>query len=75
MQIKIQDNKYKHKLPASGEVMFTGGKLLGQFDGPAADGQYISIQGDKIKKKLILVITYINCEIIVQLLFQAMHCW
>ena len=31
--------------------MFIDGKLLGQFDGPAADGQYISIPGDKVERQ------------------------
>ena len=63
MQIKIQDKKYKYKLPASGEEMFTGGKLLGQFDGPATDGQNISIQGDKIKKKINFDQNFLNLKI------------
>jgi len=48
------------QLPASGEEMFTGGKLLGQFDGPATDGQYISIQGNGMLAGRYLIIQMDN---------------
>jgi hypothetical protein len=34
-------------LPADGSKMFTGGQLLGTFEGPGTDGQVIHIQGVK----------------------------
>merc|ERR1712212_1460180 len=48
------------QLPASREEMFTGGKLLGQFDGPATDGQYISIQGNGMLAGRYLIIQMDN---------------
>ena len=34
-----------NKLPTSGSKMFSGGTLLGRFDGPATNGQLIRISG------------------------------
>ena len=33
------------ELPTSGEEMFTGGQLLGTFEGPATSGQIVQIEG------------------------------
>jgi hypothetical protein len=34
-------------LPTDGSQMFTGGRLLGSFQGPGTDGQIIQIQGEE----------------------------
>ena len=41
-QVRVSD-----QLPASGQQMFTGGRLLGRFEGPAENGQKISITGQQ----------------------------
>ena len=41
------------ELPTSSEKMFSGGTLLGRFDGPAANGQMIRISGRKDQSLLI----------------------
>ena len=38
------------KLPTSGEEMFTGGQLLGTFEGPATSRQIVQIEGQEILK-------------------------
>ena len=40
--------RISNELPTSGSEMFSGGTLLGQFAGPASDGQHIIISGQKM---------------------------
>ena len=42
---KNVDVRVADELPTSASQMFSGGSLLGQFDGPGADGQHIIITG------------------------------
>jgi len=39
------DVRISDELPTSGSKMFSGGALLGHFDGPATDGEHIIISG------------------------------
>ena len=39
------DVRISDQVPVSGSQMFSGGKLLGHFAGPATDGQLINIEG------------------------------
>merc|ERR1719193_1101877 len=48
------------QLPASGDEMFIDGKLLGQFNGPATDGQYISIPGNAMMAGRYLIVQMDN---------------
>jgi len=50
------------QLPASGGEMFTGGALLGQFDGPVANGQTISITGDEMLAGRYVIVQMDNGE-------------
>jgi hypothetical protein len=47
-------------LPTSENKMFTGGQLLGTFEGPASDGQIIQIDGSEVLKGKYLVIQESN---------------
>ena len=42
---KNVDVRISNELPTSASQMFSGGSLLGHFDGPGADGQHIIITG------------------------------
>ena len=42
---KNVDVRVANDLPTSASQMFSGGSLLGQFAGPATDGQHIVISG------------------------------
>ena len=42
VNVRISD-----ELPTSGSKMFSGGSLLGHFDGPATNGQHIVISGEE----------------------------
>ena len=42
---KNVDVRVSDQLPGSASQMFSGGSLLGQFTGPATDGQHIIISG------------------------------
>ena len=42
------DVRISDELPTSGSQMFSGGTLLGQFSGPATDGQHIIVSGQKL---------------------------
>ena len=44
------DVRISDELPTSGSQMFSGGTLLGHFDGPATDGQHIIVSGQKLLK-------------------------
>jgi hypothetical protein len=39
--------RVSNELPTSSQQMFTGGRLLGNFEGPAENGQKISIRGQR----------------------------
>ena len=41
------DVRISDELPTSGSKMFSGGSLLGHFDGPATNGQHIVISGEE----------------------------
>ena len=41
------DVRISDELPTSGSEMFSGGSLLGHFDGPATNGQHIVISGEE----------------------------
>ena len=43
---KNVDVRISNELPTSASQMFSGGSLLGQFAGPATDGQHIIISGE-----------------------------
>ena len=42
------DVRISDEIPTSGDQMFSGGTLLGHFDGPGTDGQHIIISGQKL---------------------------
>ena len=44
-QTKNVEVRISNELPTSASQMFSGGSLLGQFAGPATDGQHIIISG------------------------------
>ena len=46
VEVRISD-----ELPADGESMFTGGLLLGTYEGPGTKGESIEIESDELWKQ------------------------
>ena len=42
------DVRISDELPTSGDQMFSGGTLLGNFAGPGTDGEHIIVSGQKL---------------------------
>ena len=45
--------RLSNELPADGESMFTGGRLLGKFDGPGTTGEPIEIESEEGWEQLV----------------------
>jgi hypothetical protein len=60
------DVRISDELPTSGDQMFSGGTLLGQFAGPGTDGQRIIISGQETSGRYVIVQmnspTYLNLQ-------------
>merc|ERR1712173_100138 len=47
--------RISNELPTSASQMFSGGSLLGQFAGPATNGQHIIISGPTLSGRYVIV--------------------
>ena len=50
LEVRLTD-----ELPTTGDRMYTGGQLLGTFEGPGTDGQVISVSGSAKTGRYVLI--------------------
>merc|ERR1719239_1254275 len=50
LEVRLTD-----EVPTTGETMYTGGQLLGTFQGPGTDGQIISVSGSAKIGRYVLI--------------------
>ena len=54
-RLKNVEVRLTDELPPSGDQMFTGGQLLGSFDGPGTNGQIVKVEGTSRTGRYVLI--------------------
>ena len=54
-RLRKAEVRLTYELPTSGDQMYTGGQLLGTFDGPAKNGQIIKVEGPARTGRYVLI--------------------
>ena len=54
-RLKNVEVRLTDELPTSGDQMYTGGQLLGTFDGPGTNGQIVKVEGTARTGRYVLI--------------------